>query len=106
MAIGAVELNHAMTGINDYNHLRHQEDTKGMVDQTNFKNKFNQAVETRINNVHAGDDVNNNQKKFDAKEKGGGTYSGDGGKNRNGKKQQDNADGKVIPKYSGFDMKI
>ena len=105
MAIGAVELNHAMTGINDYNHLRHQEDTKGMVDQTNFQNQFNQAVESRINNVHAGDDVNNNQKKFDAKEKGG-TYSGDGGKNRNGRKQQDNPDGKVIPKYSGFDMKI
>ena len=53
MAIGAVELNHAMTGINDYNHLRHQEDTKGMVDQTNFQNQFNQAVESRINNVHA-----------------------------------------------------
>ena len=49
-------------------------------------------------------DANNRQKGFDSRDKGSNEYSGDGGRNR--KKKEENPDGKVIPKYSGFDMKI
>lgn len=104
MAIGVVELNTAMTGIHDYNALRHSEETKGILDQSNIQNTVNQTVEGRLNTVNEADDTNNNQKKFDAKEKGSNEYSQNGGKKK--KKDDHNPDGKVIPKYSGFDMKI
>ncbi len=105
MAFGIVDLNSAMTGINDYHNMRHQEDTRGLVEQGNIRSQLDQGVERRMNAVHQSDDTNNNQKKFDAKEKGSNEYSGDGGRRQ--KKQDESAkDGKVIPKYSGFDMKI
>ncbi len=47
------------------------------------------------------------QKKDDAKEKGKGQYSGDGGKHRKKDQDSDDIDGKVILKGIGrFDMKI
>lgn len=105
MAFGIVELNTAMTGINDINSMRHHEDTRGMVEQANIQSQNDNEVEIRLTNVHESDDANNNQKKFDAKEKGSNEYSGNRG---NGKKQEKpkNPDGSVKPKYSGFDIKI
>lgn len=104
MAIGIVELNTAMTGIHDYNNIRHSEDSKGVVDQSNIHQIVDQSVEVKLNNVNEADDTNNNQKKFDAKDKGSNEYSGNNGQKK--KKEDKNPDGKVIPKYSGFDMKI
>lgn len=105
MAFGIVELNTAMTGINDINSMRHHEDMKGMVQQTNIQSQMDKSVELKLTNVHESDDANNNQKKFDAKEKGSNEYSGDGGRSKK-EKEEKNPDGRVVPKYSGFDMKI
>ena len=104
MAIGIVELNTAMTGINDYNNMRHAEETRSGLEQANIHNQLNQSVEVKLTNVNTADDTNNNQKKFDAKEKGSNEYSGNGGQKK--KREEQNPDGKVTPKYSGFDMKI
>lgn len=103
MAFGVVDLNNVMTGINEFTSIRHQEETKGMVQQGNIQQQLEKSVEVKLNNVRESDDANYNQKKFDAKEKGSNEYSGDGGQ---GKKKKDETDGRVIPKYSGFDMKI
>ncbi|MBQ0028045.1 MAG: hypothetical protein KBS96_05525 [Lachnospiraceae bacterium] len=104
MAIGIVELNTAMTGINDFNHMRHAEETRGGLEQTHIHNQLSEEVEVKLTNVNNADDANNNQKKFDAKEKGSNEYSGNNGQKK--KKEEQNRDGKVVPKYSGFDMKI
>lgn len=104
MAFGIVELNTAMTGINDYTSMRHAEETRSGLEQSNIHNQMDQTVEVKLTNVNRADDSNNNQKKFDAKEKGSNEYSGNGGQKK--KKENQNSDGRVIPKYSGFDMKI
>ena len=104
MALGIIELNSAMTGINDFNNIRHNQEAKVNVDHMNFQDQFDQEMETKRIDVNQSEDANNRQKKFDSRDKGSNEYTGDGGKNR--KKKDQNTDGKVIPKYSGFDMKI
>lgn len=104
MAFGIVDLNTAMTGINDINIIKHQEDNKGAVMQNNIQHQMEQGVEVKLTHVRQADDVHENSKKFDAREKGSNEYHGNGGENR--KKKEDNPDGKVVPKYSGFDIKI
>jgi len=104
VAFGIVDLNSAMTGINDYNSIRHNEDRGALVEQMNIKGKVDEGNERKLNNVHESDDAEMYQKKFDAKDKGSNEYHGDGGRGR--RKNNNESDGKVIPKYSGFDMKI
>lgn len=107
MGFGIVELNSAMTGIHDYTTIKHNEDAKGMVDQTNYQTQVEKSVEVKLTNVHQSDDANNRQKKFDARDKGSNEYSGDGGKKRDKKDEQDKKDGVVMPKSGGsFDIKI
>lgn len=105
MAFGITDLNTVMTGVNGFNAIKHQEDTKGMVQQTNIHSQINRNVEEKLKNVNSSENAENYQKKFDAKEKGSNSYSGDGGQKK--KKPEDKkSEGKVVPKYTGFDMKI
>ena len=104
MAISPLLFNGSVSRMQDISSIKHNEDTKGMVDQTNFQNTFNREVDSKVNQVHHSDDVKNRQQKQDAKEKGKNQYTGDGGKKRDAKKPQD---GRVIAKSAGgFDMKI
>ena len=104
MAISPLLFNGSVSRMQDISSIKHNEDTKGMVDQTNFQNTFNREVDSKVNQVHHSDDVENRQQKHDAKEKGKNQYTGDGGKKRDAKKPQD---GRVIAKSTGgFDMKI
>lgn len=106
MGIDAVHLNGTMTGVQDFNTLRHQEDNKAMLNQTNFQNQFNQRVDNKLNQVQSKEDMDNRNRKFDAKEKGDNSYAGDGGKKRG--QERENKPEKVRPPYigGGFDMKI
>lgn len=105
MTISRVEIQGQITRAQDFTTVKHNEDNKGFVDQTNFHRQFEQNVETKLRQVHQGDKAENEGKRFDAKEKGNGSYSGDGGSKR--KKQEKEPDGKVILKgQSSFDMKI
>ncbi len=105
MAIGPLVLNGTITRAQDYATQKQNEDTKGIVDQNNFQNRFNREIDNRMKQVHRGDDLNNGEAKYDAKEKGNGSYEGDGGKRR--EKEEKEKNGKVIPKtYSNFDIKI
>lgn len=107
MAIGHVELNVAMTGVQDYVSQRHHEETRSVVDQSNLQTQNERNVEVKITNVHESEDTNNRQKKFDAKEKGSNQYTGSGkGRDKDKKEEKDDM-GKVVAKqYSSFDMKI
>lgn len=106
MGIDAVHLNGAMTGISDYTNMRQQEESKVFLDQSNIQNQFNQKVDNKLNQVQQKEDTENRKGKFDAKEKGNGTYFGDGGRK---KKEEEKAkqERKASPYLGGgFDMKI
>ena len=105
MTISRVELQGQVTRAHDFTNIKHNEDNKGAVDQSNFQQQFHQTVEARARQVIQGDRTENEGKNFDAKEKGNGRYAGDGGKHR--KKEEKERDGKVVLKgRGGFDIKI
>ena len=102
MAIGFVEMQGQITRAQDFTTVKHNEDTKGLVDQSNFGQQMTRQVERKAQRVNERERTENRQKKFDAKEKGSNEYHGDGGRNR--KKPQRDPDGKVLLKgVSTFD---
>ena len=105
MGVDAVHFNTAMTGVQDYNTMKHVEDSKGFLNQTNFRNEFSQKIDNKLNQVQEKDKSENRQQKFDAKEKGNNSYTGDGGKRRS---SEENKKKEVRMPYlgGGFDMKI
>ena len=82
MAISPLMFNGSVTRMQDVTQVKHNEDMKGVVDQTNFQNAFHKQIDHKLNQVHQSDNAENRQKKFDAKDKGDNEYSGDGGKRR------------------------
>lgn len=104
MAIGAIEMT-TIARTPDYTTIKHNEDAKGMIDQGNFQTQFQKNVEQKTQTVKQGDNADRQEKKFDAKEKGNGTYSRNGSQQK--KKQEQTPDGKVVVKQQGgFDIKI
>lgn len=108
MSISRIELQGQITRAQDYTTIKHNEDNKGMIDQSNFQTQFHKAVDDKLTQVHQGENTENENKRFDAKDKGNGQYSGDGGKKR---KKEDGknlpAGGRVVGKsMGGFDIKI
>lgn len=110
MAIGQIELNTAMTRIQDYATQKHNEDQKSTVQQSQVQNQLHKELASDMKQVVKTDQTEYqnrtmyHNKKFDAKEKGSNSYSGDGGKHR---KKDEKSDGKVIvKKQGGFDIKI
>lgn len=102
MAIGFVEMQGQITRAQDFTTVKHNEDTKGLVDQSNFGQQMTRQVERQAQRVNEKEKAENRQNKFDAKEKGSNEYHGDGGRNR--KKQKKEPDGKVLLKgVSTFD---
>lgn len=105
MAIGFVEMQGQITRAQDFTIVKHNEDTKGLVDQSNFGQQMTKQVEKQVKRVNEKEQAQNRQKKFDAKEKGSNEYHGDGGKGRKrGNQEKQEADGKVLLKgVSTFD---
>ena len=91
MTISRVELQGQVTRAQDFTTIKHNEDSKVMVDQNNFQRQFDQTVENRARQVQQGGEAENRGKRFDAKDKGNGSYAGDGGRKRG---------------QNNFDMKI
>ncbi len=103
MAIGFVELQGQITRAQDYTTIKHNDDTKGMVEQANFGQQMTKQVEKQVKRVNKGEQPEYHERKFDAKDKGSNEYHGDGGKSRKGARKE--ADGKVLLKgVSTFDV--
>ncbi len=101
MAFGSIELT-TISRAQDYSAIKQNEDNKAFVDQTNgqFQVQKNERQKTR--EVHSSDDVQWHENKPDAREKGNGEYSGDGGKHRKGQTKE-----RVLVKgQGGFDIKV
>ncbi|WP_342759694.1 hypothetical protein [Kineothrix sedimenti] len=108
MSISRIELQGQITRAQDYTTIKHNEDNKGMVDQSNFQKHFSKVVDDRMTQVHQGENTEKQNKRFDAKDKGNGEYSGDGGQHRKkDEEKKGGPDGKVMIKnMSRFDIKI
>lgn len=105
MTISRVELQGQVTRAQDFTTIKHNEDNKVTVNQTNIQREFGQAVDLKLRHVNQGEQAENQGKKFDAKEKGNGSYFGDGGKRR--KREEKETQGKTASgRTGGFDMKI
>ena len=103
MAIGFVEMQGQITRAQDYTTIKHNDDTKGMVEQANFGQQMTKQVEKQLKRVNEGKQPEYHERKFDAKDKVSNEYRGDGGRSRN-RKQTKDPDGKVIMKK--VDIKI
>lgn len=101
MAFGAIELT-TITRAQDYTTVKHNEDNKGFVDQTNFSQQVQKTTEQHIRQVHSSDNTEWHQNNPDAKEKGNNEYQGDGGRRR----KQGAGERVVVKGHQGFDMKI
>jgi len=102
MAFGSIEFT-TISRAQDYSTIKQNEDNKGMVDQANFSEQVQKAVDQNIREVRSRDEAQWHENRPDAKEKGNGKYSGDGGRNR---KKQAAHERVVIKNSRGFDMKI
>lgn len=105
MSISRIELQGTVARAQDFTTIKQNEDNKGMVGQLNIQKQTDESIEQKVQQVHQGDDVEQHEKRFDAKDKGNGQYSGDGGKKR--KREDKPEDGKVIIKgRANFDIKV
>lgn len=103
MAFGSIEIT-TITRAQDYTTIKQNEDNKGLMDQTNIGQHIQRETQQRTREVHSSDNADWHNKKFDAKEKGSGEYSGDGG---TGRRKQPNQKEQVLQKgHHGFDVKI
>ncbi len=99
MAISQVELQGQITRAQDFTTIKHNEDMRPAVEQAQAGETVAKEVEIHVRTVNRGQQTENQNKKFDAKEKGSNEYSGDGGQNRRNAKKEE--DGKVILKSVG-----
>lgn len=104
MAVGPIELNGAISRIQDYSVLKQNEDNKGMVNQQAFQTQFNKEIVNRHSQVVESDQLRKEERKFDAREKGDNEYQRSGGKRQ---KKEQKSDGKAVVKgRQSFDVKI
>lgn len=102
MAFGSIEIV-TLTRTQEYTTVKQNEDNKGFINQSTIGQQINKDTEQRMREVRSSDNADWHNKKFDAKDKGSNEYSGNGGSERRGKKQQERV---VVKGHQGFDMKI
>lgn len=102
MAFGTIEI--ATVGrAQDYTTIKHNEDNKAMLDQSNLGQQAQRTEQQRANTVTDSQSADWHNKKQDARDKGSNEYSGDGGRKR---RREDGQADRVVVKGGGFDIKI
>ena len=105
MGISPIALNGMIPASQDISAIKQNDDNRAALMQGTTQNRVEKKTDERLNSVRSGDNVENNQGQFDAKEKGDNDYQGDGGRGR--KKIEEDNDGKVFIKdKGGFDITI
>lgn len=102
MAFGSIEIT-TITRAQDYTTVKHNEDNKGLTDQSNIGQQVQKQTDQRTRQVRNSDNADWQKKKFDAKEKGKNEYNGNGG---NSRKKEDKKDQVIVNGHRGFDIKI
>lgn len=103
MAISPIMLNGSIQQTDNVLNDQTRQAERGVVDQGNIQIEKDKKEETQAHQVMEADETVFKDERFDAKEKGKNSYSGDGGRNRRRK----NDEGRVVTKpEGGFDIKI
>lgn len=105
MSIRPVDFNGMVQRTQDVSTLKQNEDNKPVFQQHVLGAKLQKDTQHQLQQVNHGDDAENYQKKYDAREKGSNEYEQN---RKKGKKKAEKEEGKVIKKASagGFDIKI
>lgn len=103
MPIGPIELNGVISRVQDIGTMKQNEDNKPLVDQSNIQTHFNKEVDQHQKKVRNADDTENYQKKYDAKEKGNGSYFSN---KQNKKDKKEHGHDKKQEERHGFDISI
>lgn len=111
MTIRPVVLNGMIQRTQDIGNIKQQEDNKPVVQQQHISVQQEKKEDKLIHQVNYAEEKENEDYRYDAKEKGNNQYEGDDGKKRKKKNEPEknqNKDGKVILKGHGssFDIKI
>lgn len=106
MTIRPVDLNGMIQRTNDVSTIKQQEDTKPFVDQQNIQTGMIKQQERKMKEVVHANDAEEPEYRYDAKEKGNGSYQGQK-KKKKGKKNEETL-GQIKKKDSiqGFDVRI
>ena len=106
MAITPIMFNATVQRTQDFTTMKQNEDNKGTIDQSNFQMKMEKEFKHQLSNVRTADNAEKKGDNSDAKEKGNGTYTGDGGRRRPGQNEASRKD-RVLKKDGGhFDMSV
>ena len=104
MAIGPIEMTGMVTRSQDISLFKQNEDNKPMIDQSNIQVNVQKKVQDQNQQVNQADNVEYHEYRYDAIEKGNGSYQEN--KERN-KKEKKKSDGTVTEKKTvGFDIRI
>ena len=104
MALGPIEMNVVVTRSQDISLFKQNEDNKPVIDQSNIQVNMQKKVQDQNQQVKQADNAEYHQYRYDAKEKGNGSYQEN--KNRN-KKDKKKSDGTVTEKRTAsFDIRI
>lgn len=98
MAIGAIEMQGQILRTQDYSTVKHQEDARTDVAQSNIQQTRQAEAQRQFNRVSRSEQSARQQMNQDASDKGSNEYTGDGGARRNEARAKSESDGKVIIK--------
>lgn len=107
MTIRPVDLNGMLQRTQDVGNIKHQEDAKPLVDQQNIQSTVAKEEYKLTKQVNHADNANQEDYRYDAKEKGNNEYQ-ESDRNKKKKKPEQEETGKVLVKNqsAGFDIKI
>lgn len=105
MSIRPIDFNGMVQRTQDVSTMKQNADNKPVFEQQVLVNKMQKDTQLNMKQVNHGEDAQNHQKKYDAREKGSNEY--EGSHNERGKKEE-KKEGKVVKKaaYGSFDIKI
>ncbi len=108
MSIRPVDFNGMIQRTQDVGNIKQQEDSKPAVQQQNIEISQEKQEESLAHKVQNTEEKENFEFRYDAKEKGSGSYSRDERKRKKKEKGGEEENGKILPKErkTSFDVKI
>lgn len=108
MAIRPVEVQGVVQRSQDIGQIKQNQDQKPLVDQSNIQVQIHRETERNLRQVSKFVNADKKENRYDAKEKGNGTYFGQKGQKRQKRDAEEEDEGSVMLKSvhrGSFDMK-
>lgn len=107
MAIRPVEVQGVVQRSQDIGQIKQNQDQKPLVDQNNIQTQIHRETEHKSRQVTKFEDADKKENRYDAKEKGNGSYFGKKGR-QNKKQSEEDSDSVMLKSVhpGSFDVKI